>query len=379
MKFLHMADLHIGITVNGFSMLDDQLYMLKQIISYIKAEQPDVVLIAGDIYDQPNPGTSAINIFDDFLSAMADLAIPLLIINGNHDSPERLAFAAHILAQRQIFVYSVFDGTLHQHTFTDQYGEVHFYMMPFIRPANVRHFFDEHSAPDYQAGIQTVIQAAGIDLQERNVLMAHQIFISENVNILRSASEIEPAGGLDGIEVEVISGFDYAALGHLHEPQTVGHEHIRYSGSILKYSSSEYNQQKTVAMVELGPKGELNIKLLPLIPLRDMRAVEDSLEALLKAESAAQDHRDDYLLVTLTNEESNHDVLGEIRNTYPNVMALTFVGENKPFPSDLQETAGIADKNPWQLFAEFFAEQNDSVLNPEQIKIVQTLSERTEP
>jgi len=379
MKFLHMADFHIGITVNGFSMLKDQRYVLEQIISCIKSEQPDVVLLAGDIYDRPNPGANAVNVYDHFLSEMTKLSIPLLVINGNHDSPERLSFAGHILARQQIYTYSIFDGTLHRYTFTDSYGEVHFYMMPFIRPVNVRQFFDEASAPNYQEGIKTVIESAGIDNLQRNVLIAHQIFISENVSIQRSASEIEPAGGLDGIAVKEISGFDYVALGHLHGSQTVGCNHIRYSGSVLKYSPSECHQQKSVTMVELGSKGDVKIKLIPLTPIREMRTIKASLAELLDPAYPQQNNRDDYLLITLTDDEGRKNALGEIRRIYPNVMTLDFADGDSQFLSGARAVTEIENQTPLRLFADFYKEQNQSELSEDQLNIIQTLFERTDP
>lgn len=377
MKFLHMADLHIGIHVNGFSMLEDQQYALEQILSFIKDEQPEAVIIAGDVYDKPTPSIEAIQVYDHFLTAVSGFNIPLLVISGNHDSPERLGFASRIMMDKHIYTYSVFDGSIHKHSFTDEYGTVHFYLLPFIRPINVRRFFKNTPIDNYQEGIKIVIEAARIDTAQRNVLVAHQFILSAGTEAERSESEIEPIGGLDGVDVQLVAGFDYVALGHLHGPQKVACEHIRYAGSLLKYSSSEWHHQKSVSMVDLGPKGEVTITPLPLVPLREMRKIRGPLEELLKEENARQGNRDDYLLVTLTDEEEPLDALGKVRSTYPNVMALWFDNTKTRTSIEINDIIEMENKSPLQLFENFFKDQIGKDLKEAQIKIVEDFLERT--
>ncbi|MDR0378678.1 MAG: exonuclease SbcCD subunit D, partial [Candidatus Accumulibacter sp.] len=325
MKFLHLSDLHIGKSVNGFSMLDDQQYVFRQIISYLRSERPHAVVIAGDVYDRAVPGVEAVRVFDDFLTELSEEDVSILLISGNHDSPERLGYASRLLSDKRIYLRGTFDGTLRPITLLDDYGEIHFWLLPFIKPSSIRNGTEKDGMSAYDDALATTLASATIDYDNaRNVLVSHQFFTRTGVAPVRSESESNPVGGLDAIDATQVMRFDYVALGHLHGTQTVGAEHVRYAGSPLKYSFSEWRQEKSVTLVELRQKGELAVTRLPLSPRHDLREIKGRLDVLLSEEIVAQADREDYLHVVLTDEEEIVDPMGKLRGVYPNVMALDF-------------------------------------------------------
>lgn len=280
MKIFHLADLHIGKSVNGFSLIEDQKYILLQILEYIDAERPDTVCIAGDIYDKTVPSGAAVSLLDDFLTALTERNVIVFCISGNHDSPERLAFANRIMQNKGIYISGVFDGKIKTVPVRDSFGTVHVHLLPFVKPANVRPFYPEASIESYTDALQTVLLHNPIDRKERNVLVAHQFVLPMQGDVERSDSETEPVGGLSGIPVNLFDEYDYVALGHIHGPQSIGRDCVRYSGSPLKYSFSEAAHKKAITVVDLAEKGECAIANLPLIPLRDMRKISEPFEAL---------------------------------------------------------------------------------------------------
>jgi exonuclease SbcD len=378
MKFLHLSDLHIGKSVNGFSMLDDQRHVFKQIVGHVRSERPQAVLIAGDVYDRATPGVEAVRAFDDFLTELSDTGVAVLLISGNHDSPERLNYASRLLSDRHIHLRGVFDGILYPVRLADDYGEVNFWLLPFIKPSWTRG--REGEMDSYGEAFAAALASAKIDPAERNVLVAHQFFTRTGVAPVRSESELNPVGGLDAIDTAQAEGFDYVALGHLHGAQTVGAAHIRYAGSPLKYSFSEWRQEKSVTLVELRRKGDLSVRKLPLAPRRDMREIKGRLDALLSEEVAAQADREDYLRVVLTDEEEIIDPMGKLRRVYPNVMALEF--ENSRTRIDVSAIRAEVDTverlSPPALFGEFFLEVSGAAMSEEQAGIVRELFETVE-
>jgi exonuclease SbcD len=377
MKFLHLSDLHIGKTVNGFSMLEEQQHAFKQIVEYIHTERPAAILIAGDVYDRAVPGIEAVRAFDDFLTALSHEDVPVLLISGNHDSPERLNYASRLLAEKNIHLCSVFDGKLRSVPLTDEYGAVNFWLLPFVKPSSVHGMFAEKEIESYHDVLTAALESAPVDYSERNVLVSHQFFTKAGVTPVRSESELNPVGGLDAINADLISRFDYAALGHLHGAQTVGYEHIRYAGSPVKYSFSEWRQKKSASLVELRGKGDITVTKLPFTPLHDMREIKGKLEVLTSNEIASQADKEDYLRVVLTDEEDIIDPMGKLRSVYPNVMALDF--ENSRTGIDLSTLQADSDKvnslSPFDLFSEFFLETSGAVMSGEQAAIVRELLE----
>ena len=377
MKFLHLSDLHIGKNVNGFSMLDEQRHVFRQIIGYVEAERLAAAVIAGDVYDRAVPGVEAVRLFDDFLTDLSGTGVRVLLVSGNHDSPERLNYASRLLAGKHIHLFSVFDGALKSVTLADEYGEVNFWPLPFIRPSSVRGLFGRREVESYDDAFCAAIESANIDYAVRNVLVAHQFFTRAGVEPIRSESELNPVGGLDAVDARLLSRFDYAALGHLHGAQTVGADNIRYAGSPVKYSLSEWRQEKSVTLVELREKGGVETRRLPLTALHDMREIRGGLEELLRAGTASPWGNEDYLRVILTGEQESIDPMGKLRSVYPNIMALEF--ENSRTGVDHAGIAGNAENSqplsPYDLFSEFFLETSGAAMNPEQAAIARELLE----
>lgn len=375
MKFLHLSDLHIGKSVNGFSMLEEQKNAFRQIVEYIQAERPKAVLIAGDIYDRAVPGVEAVRVFDDFLTTLAALDVAVLLISGNHDSPERIAYANRLLADKGLYLCGNFNGELQKVTLTDDVGEVHFWLLPFIRPSMLRGHSFYNETDSYGECIATILNDSDIDYSARNVLLSHQFYTSPGVALERSESEINPVGGLDAVDAGLVAKFDYVALGHLHGPQRLGSEHIRYAGSPIKYSFSEWRQKKSVTLVELSRKGEISVTALPLNPIHDMREIKGPLDVLLSEEIVTQGNREDYLRVILTDEDEIIDPMGKLRSVYPNVMALDFENtrtsiEVSGITADGERTEALS---PYDLFCEFFLEASGAVMSEEQADLIREL------
>lgn len=378
MKFFHLADLHIGKTVNGFSMLEDQRFIFAQVIEYIATEQPDAVLLCGDIYDKTVPGADAVALYDDLLTALAGTGVPALVISGNHDSPERLAFAGRLLESSGIHMYGQFDGSLHAVTLADAFGEVDFYMLPFIRPAAVRPFFPDASIESYTDAVTAALEGAATGAKKRSVLLAHQYVTSRGEEPLRAESETEPVGGLNAVDAALFAPFCYVALGHLHGAQKIGSERVRYGGSPLKYSFSEWRQQKSVAMVELNAEGGVQTTLLPLSPRHDMRKIRGPIDALLRADVVNEVDPLDYLHITLTDEQHPPDAHGRLRAVYPNMMDIEFDNSRTRAASAFTGDAAVEQKTAAELLADFFAEQNGRPMNPAQQALAETLLRKAE-
>ncbi|MDR2665737.1 MAG: exonuclease SbcCD subunit D [Oscillospiraceae bacterium] len=372
---MHLADLHIGKSVNGISMLGEQKHAFEQVLGYIKAERPGAVIIAGDVYDRAVPGVEAVRAFDDFLTGLALTGTAVLLIPGNHDSPERISYASRLLADRGVFLCGETGGAARNVEMADEYGTVNFCLLPYIRPLMPRAAEDGRET-GYGEALAAALDMAGIDFAARNVLVSHQFYTRAGVAPMRSESEMDPIGGLDAIDAGLIERFDYAALGHLHGAQCVGKEHIRYAGSPVKYSFSEWRQQKSVTLVELAEKGSLSVAALPLVPLRDMREIRGTLESLL-GESSPPARGDDYLRVVLTDEEELVDPMGKLRSAYPNIMSLGF--DNTRTSIDISAASAGAEAveklSPYDLFSEFFLEAQGAAMSAEQSGIVRELLE----
>lgn len=373
MKFIHIADLHIGKIVNGFSMIESQVEVLNQIVKYAQEILPGAVIIAGDVYDKPIPGAEAVSVFDHFLTELAETGAAVLVIAGNHDAPERIGFAHKIMEKHNVFMCGVFDGRPQTVRLNDELGEVNFLLMPFIRPRAVRRFFGDAAAETYSAAVKAAISAAGVDYSARNVMVAHQFVVSSGCEPERSDSEMITVGGLDSVDADLFSRFDYVALGHLHGSQQAGYPYIRYAGSPLKYSFSEWRQSKAAILAEIREKGNVSLTELPLTPLHDMRRIKGPLSELLSSEISGQGDREDYLHVTLTDKDEIVDAIGKLRSVYPNIMNLAFenrYAENTPGIWEYDEFNAVS---PFELFETFFIAQNGAPMKKEQMTIVREL------
>ena len=387
MKFLHLSDLHIGKIVNHRSMIEEQKHVFGQVLTYIQQEKPNAIVVAGDIYDKSNPSVEAMGVWDDFLTEVASYKnIAIMVVAGNHDSPERLGHVSRLLSHNKIFLcrnlYKESNQNIENNseiqkvTLVDEYGDVNFWLLPFIQPS----FFRETIT--YDTMIKSIIDNANIDYTARNVLVSHQYYTKTYLTLERSQSERDPIGGIDAVDAGIIEGFDYVALGHLHRPQNVGVEHIRYCGSPVKYSASECNHSKSITLVELGAKLQQNqeknlyctVKLLPLIPIHDMREIKGPIEQLTNPEIYELANREDYLYITLTDEENIAFPMDRLRKVYPNIMDVSFENRiNEIIPVAI--TREKIENLPYdELFIELFENRNPGrTLNPEQLKILRQL------
>ena len=321
MKLIHLSDLHLGKRVNEFSMLEDQTHILSQILRIIREEQPDGVLIAGDVYDKSVPSAEAVELLDDFLTSLSGLGVRVFLISGNHDSPERLAFGGRLMEASGVYLAPVYGGRVEPIRLTDQYGPVNLYLLPFLKPVHVRRFFPEAEIASYTDAMSAAIGAMDVDPSARNVLVTHQ-FVTGAV---RCDSEDLSVGGTDNVDAAVFDGFDYVALGHIHGPQQAGRETVRYCGTPLKYSFSEAGHRKSVTVVELAEKGSVRIRTMPLTPLRDMVELRGTYEELtFRGYYENTTWREDYVHITLTDEEDVPDALSKLRTIYHNLMKLDY-------------------------------------------------------
>ncbi len=371
MKLLHLSDLHLGKRVGNFPMLEDQAYILGEILNIIDAERPDAVLIAGDVYDKSVPPVEAVELLDRFLGELSSRDLTVLIISGNHDSPERLAFAASLLAKSRVYISPVYAGAAAPITLEDEFGSVDIFLLPFLKPAHVRQCFPEESIESYTDAVGCAIQHMDIDPSRRSVLLTHQFVTGSE----RCESEDLSVGGSDNVDAGVFAPFDYVALGHLHGPQDVDAERIRYCGTPLKYSFSEINHSKSVTVVELGKKGERALRAVPLTPLRDWVDLKGTYDQLTQAAFYQGLDRNAYFRITLTDENDIPEAMGKLQVIYPNLMSLHYDnartrGGGQAVAEELVERA-----SPLELFSAFYEQQNGSPLSEPQKKFLTDIME----
>ncbi len=372
MKLIHLSDLHLGKRVGEFSMMEDQTYILKQILRILDDEAPDAVLIAGDVYDKSVPSAEAVELFDEFLVQLAARSLRVFIISGNHDSPERIAFASRLIDHSGIHLSPVYSGRVTPVVLADEYGPVNFYMLPFVKPAHVRRYFEDAEIGSYTDALRTAINAMAMDRTQRNVLVTHQ-FVT---GAARSESEDVSVGGADNVDATVFDGFDYVALGHIHGPQSIGSDRIRYSGTPLKYSFSEAKHIKSVTVATLGEKGKLTVETVPLTPRHDMRELRGFYSDLVTRTNYEGTATDDYLHIVLTDEEDIPDVMSRLRVIYPNLMKIDY--DNKRTRTGGQITGADAPekKTPLELLSAFYELQNGQPMSQEQTRYAQELIEK---
>ena len=358
MKLMHLADLHLGKRVNGFSMMEDQEYILNRILEIMEEEQPDGLLIAGDVYDKTIPPAEAVRLMDDFLTAVAAKNVPVFLISGNHDSAERVAFGHQLMQGSGIWISPVYDGTIRHHTLEDRWGEVNIYLIPFLRPSVVRSFFPDVEIEDYTDALRTIIEDLQVDTSRRNVVLAHQFVTAAGALPETCDSEQLSVGGLDRVDGSVFSPFDYTALGHLHGPQRVGSETIRYAGSPLKYSFSELHQKKSVTVAELRAKGETEIRQIPLQPRREMTELRGTFEEILEEARKKGELQTDYYHMILTDETDVVDALSRLREYYPNIMLLDYDNRRTRSQKEVEQLDRVEERTPGELFAALYEQQN---------------------
>jgi len=372
MKLFHLADLHLGKRVNGISMLEDQAYILKEVIMQVDIKKPEAVLLCGDIYDKPVPPEEAIHLFDQFLRDLSRRGVSTFVIAGNHDSAERLSFGSSLMEQANVYIADVFQGAPQPIRVQDHFGYVNVYMLPYLRPAMVRAVYPDAEINSYQDAVEHVIREMNIDSKERNVLMAHQ-FVAGSAT---SDSEDLSVGGIDQISSTVFDVFDYTALGHLHRPQRAGAETIRYSGTPLKYSFSEKNDVKGMTIVELQKKGRaIRVSQYELKPLRDLREIRGTYNDITARPNYAGTNTNDYVHIVLTDEHEIPDVMNKLRTIYPNIMSLEYDNARTRENQVIDEAAHVDDKTPAELFEELYELQNNAAMTEDQKAYVKQVME----
>lgn len=373
MKFLHLADLHLGKRVNGFSMLEDQAHILRQILAILDGEQPDGVLIAGDVYDKSVPSVEAVELLDGFLTELRTRGVPVLLISGNHDSPERLAFGGRVMDSCGIHISPVYDGALAPVTLHDEFGPVHVWLLPFVKPAHVRRWFPDADIESYTDAVAEAVAHMDIDTATRNVLVTHQ-FVTGGA---RSGSEELSVGGTDNVDSGVFAPFDYVALGHLHGAQHIGRETIRYAGSPLKYSFSEARQHKSVTVVTLGEKGDVQVRTVALTPLRELREIRGSYDELTaRSFYEHTTYRSDYLHLILTDEQDVFDAMSRLRTIYPYLMTLDYDNARTRAAGGMSVPAETERRTPLELFEALYQRQNHRPMSEVQRAYIAQLMEQ---
>jgi len=325
MKFLHLGDLHLGKSIGDFDLYRDQEYILKSLLELIRKEGVTGVLVAGDVYDKAIPSESATRLLDFFLNELAKMKVNVFMISGNHDSDDRLNFGSSLFETNQIYIASIYNGELVKKTVTDEFGEIDIYLLPFVKASKVRHFYPDEKIENYDDAVKTIIKHTEIDKDRRNIIVAHQFVAGKSEDPVLSGSEsvgTQYVGLVEKIGYDCFDDFDYAALGHIHSPQRVGRDEVRYSGSPLKYSLSEVNNEKTVPIITFGEKGNIIIELVPLKPLREMRHIKGTMKDLLNKENIR--NADDFIYVTLTDEDFVDDAMGIFQQVYPNTLKIDY-------------------------------------------------------
>ena len=414
MKFLHISDLHIGKRINEFSMLEDQKYILDRILAIAERERAEGVLLAGDIYDKAVPSAEAVQLFDRFLTELAQRRIKVFAVSGNHDSPERIAFGAQLMKGRGVYLSPVYDGSVSKVALEDAYGELYVYLLPFVKPATVRHGLEAERAKrpenakrpesghelenakrpesgdepenakrpesghepesaklpeSYNDAVRAVVERMEVETDKRNILVAHQFVTGAS----RCESEEVTAGGLDNVDAEVFDEFDYVALGHIHSPQRVGRDTLRYCGTPLKYSFSEADQEKSVTVVELKAKGQVELRQIPLKPLRDMRRIRGTYMEVMDRSFYQGMNREDYVQITLTDEEDIPDGIRRLRTVYPNLMRLGYDNARTRESREVEAAEEVEKKSELDLFLEFYELQNNQPMSSEQRRLAEQM------
>ena len=365
MKIFHLSDLHLGKRVCSQSLAEDQEHILHQIVEQVRTEKPDAVIIAGDVYDRSVPSEDAVDLFDDFLYELSALKTNVLIVSGNHDSAERLAFGGRIFNKSGIHISPEFNGKITSVTLSDEHGDVDFYLLPFVTPAAVRKKYENETIEDCTDAVRLLINEAGIDTARRSVLIAHQFVTGAERT---EESETYFVGNAENVDAAVFEPFDYVALGHLHRPQNVGSSKIRYCGTPMKYSFAEVGHKKSITVLELAEKGNINIREIALAPLRDWVIKKGKFADLILESS------DDYVKVLLTDEDDVPNAMARLRDPFPNILFMDYERAQTAASYTFAEIEAVQTASPAELFGEFYRSQNNGrELNERQLEIVKEI------
>ena len=375
MKFFHLADLHLGKRVNGFPMIEDQKIILDQILELADTEHPDAVVIAGDVYDKSIPSVEAVNLMDDFLVELVKRKLQVFIISGNHDSAERISYGGRVMEQSGIHISPRISGC-GPIRLDDQYGPLYIYLIPYIHPSVVREAYPEEKVTDWTQAMEILIRNAHVDPAARNIAVAHQYVTASGVRPEECDSEQKHIGGLDNVDYSVFDAFDYVALGHLHGPQRIGRDTVRYAGSPLKYSFSEEKHKKSVTLVEIKEKGQVEYRQLPLVPARDFKTLRGTFGEVMSPGFTAPLSAEDYYRIILTDEQDVDQALARLRKYfYKNLMDLEYDNTRTRTQSDIDAGEEALEKEPIEVLQELFFKQNGTAMNDFQTQTAARLIE----
>ena len=373
MKFIHLGDLHLGRYLGDFDLIDDQRYMLDQIIEIIRQKSVDAVLIAGDVYDKSVPSEAAMNLLDYFLRKLAENKVKTYMISGNHDSDDRLNYGRNLFQVNDIYISSVFDGTLHRYSLTDEYGSVNVYLLPFVKASQVRHFFENDKIETYEDAVRTIIDHTDIDVNERNVIVAHQFVAGIGQNPDMGGSEgmsVQNVGLVESIGYSTFDKFDYVALGHIHSPQSIGRKEVRYAGSMLKYSLKEAHNNKSVPIVTMGEKNQIDIELVPLKPKRDVIHIQGKLKEILKSPESAEN----YMYITLTDEELVNNVMNIVQGVYPYTIKIDYDNSHTRAIEQDSISGLIENKSFTDIIKDFYNQIYGYDISEEEMRIMREVA-----
>lgn len=375
MKALHLGDLHIGKSVNDFNMIEDQKYILEQILDIIRSHKIDVVFIAGDIYDRAIPSEEAVKLLDYFLCELFKIGVETFLISGNHDSDERLNFGSSLFQKNKIYISAKYDGNIYKKTFKDEFGNLNIYLLPFVKASHVKYFYPDEKIESYDDAVRVVLTHTDINWSERNIIVAHQFVTGRNEDPELGGSEgasVLKVGTIEKIGVDCFDGFDYVALGHIHSPQKIGKETVRYSGSPLKYSLSEADNDKSVPVITFGEKGNTLVELVKLKPLRDMRHLKGRMEQLLAPQNIK--FPEDYIYVTLTDDDPIPDVMGIFQQYYKNTMKVIYDNAHTREIEQIDITKFVQEKTYPELVSDFYRMMYGCEISADELQVMKEVA-----
>ena len=375
MKFLHLGDLHLGKTLSDFDLIEDQRYILDQILRIADKESIDGVFIAGDVYDKSIPSEAATRLLDYFLIELAKKEIKVFMVSGNHDSDDRLNYGSALFASNQIFISAVFDGTLHKQSFADGDTEIAIYMLPFVKASQVRHYFPDEDIRNYDDAVRAIIKNTVINRKHKNILVAHQFVAGREEDPALAGSEsigTQSVGLVEKIGYDCFDDFDYVALGHIHSPQKVGRDEIRYSGSPMQYSLSEANNEKTVPLITVSAEESVRIELVPLKPMRNMRHIKGTLKELLDKKNVKA--TEDFIYATLTDEDIVNDAMGIFQQVYPNTVRIDYDNSHTKEIEQVDISRIAENKTFPELIGDFYRQMYGCEITEEEMDVMRTVA-----
>ena len=372
MILAHISDLHLGKSLHNFSLIEDQDYILDQIAGILVGKKVDVLIIAGDVYDKNVAPEAGIRVLRKFLGRLVEAKIKVMIISGNHDSAERLTFGGEFMTEKGIYFSKVYDGMIEPITFTDSFGPVNFYLLPFIKPSTVQHYFEDEEIDSWDAAVRCAVEHMNINTSERNIIIAHQNIMSAE----RCESEEIYIGGQDAVSDEIFKDFDYTALGHIHRQQKIGKYNVMFSGTPLKYSTSEFDHKKVMPLISLGEKGRVDIDLIDLLPKRDLRKITGRLDDIMSMAAKDPNNHEDFIDITLTDENEVMDAIPTLRSVYPNVLKISYENMATRAAEEIEKLGKLDKQNPQEIFEKFFNSRRGREMTAEEKEYMNSLIEK---